>query len=86
VSTHEAAAVAVNPKPGRTAFYTWRLTRWTPRTGTWRTHLVSHGGFAAAERTITWNPTITGSAGRYRVELAVTGAATVSSPRFQVTC
>lgn len=84
--TYEAAGVAVNRVPGRTAFYTWRLTRWIPRTNTWRTYLVEHGGFAAAEQTVTWHPRLTGSTGWYRVELAVEGAGTVKSRRFQVTC
>ncbi|WP_157549104.1 hypothetical protein [Nonomuraea candida] len=84
--SYPARSLVVNPGPGRTVSYHWRLARWSPATRQWRAYLVDHGGFAAPERAVEWRPRITANPGWYRIELVVKGAATVRSDRFQVSC
>ncbi|WP_162794796.1 hypothetical protein [Nonomuraea lactucae] len=84
--TYEVRGMVVNPAPGATALYNWRLTRWSPQSNTWQDYLVELGGFAGARESVEWHPRITGNPGWYRVELAVKGAGTVKSQRFQVSC
>ncbi|TDD24347.1 hypothetical protein [Nonomuraea diastatica] len=84
--SYVARSVVVNPDPDQAVSYGWRLTRWSPASRTWRTYLVDHDGFAAAESTVEWRPHVSGNTGWYRVELAVEGVKTVRSERFQVSC
>ncbi|TDC09949.1 hypothetical protein E1267_05840 [Nonomuraea longispora] len=84
--SYVARSVVVNPDPDQAVSYAWRLTRWSPAIRTWRTYLVDHDGSAAARRTVEWRPQMSGNPGWYRVELAVKGAATVRSERFEVSC
>ncbi|MBN6058247.1 hypothetical protein JYK22_40365, partial [Nonomuraea sp. RK-328] len=84
--TFTARGVVVNPDPGGTALYTWRLARLSPDGHAWRDYLVDHDGFAGLKESVDWSPRITGNPGWYRVELSVRGAGTVKSKRFQVTC
>jgi hypothetical protein len=86
VKSYVARTVLVNPDPAHGAHYRWRLARWSPAARAWRTYLSEHDGFAGAVKTIEWRPRIAGNPGWYRVELAVTGAQTVTSDRFQVSC
>ncbi|MFI6175695.1 hypothetical protein ACIA8R_09190 [Nonomuraea sp. NPDC051191] len=81
-----ARGLLVNPRPGTTVLYRWRLSRWSPAARTWRTYLVDHSGFAAGSRNVEWQPQITGNAGWYRVELIARPGGTVMSERFQVSC
>ncbi|NUR84871.1 MAG: hypothetical protein HOY71_12370 [Nonomuraea sp.] len=84
--TYVAHGLVVNPKPGSTALYGWRLARWSPGAHTWRTYQVDYGGFSGPERTVDWESHISGNPGWYRFELHVDGAKTVKSDRFQVSC
>ncbi|MDP4502726.1 hypothetical protein [Nonomuraea turcica] len=84
--SYVARSVLLNPDPAEGVTYGWRLARWSPATKTWRTYLVDHDGFVGAARTVEWRPQITRNPGWYRVELAVEGAKTVTSDRFQVSC
>ncbi|MEW9551275.1 hypothetical protein [Nonomuraea sp. NPDC050783] len=84
--SYVARSLLAEPAPGQGVLYRWRLSRWSPATGTWRTYLSEHGGFAAARRAVEWRPRITGNPGWYRVEVSADGAGTVTSPRFQVSC
>lgn len=84
--TYETRGVVVNPDPAKTAFYHWRLARWSPSSKTWQTYLSHYDGFAGERRSVEWRTEITRNPGLYRVELDVRGAKTVKSPRFQVSC
>lgn len=81
-----ARTLLVNPDPGKTVSYSWKLARWSPSAKTWRTYFVDYSGFAGARGTAEWEATVSGNPGWYRVELAVEGAKTVKSDRFQVSC
>ncbi|MEO3888476.1 hypothetical protein [Nonomuraea sp. B5E05] len=81
-----ARSVVVNPDPDQAVTYGWRLTRWSPASRTWRTYLVDHDGFASAASTVEWRSHVSGNPGWYRIELAVEGARTIRSERFQVSC
>lgn len=86
VETFVARTLLVNPDPGRTLSYSWRLARWSPKTKTWRSYLVDYAGFSGARRTAAWEATISANPGWYRVELAPEGAETIRSDRFRVSC
>lgn len=84
--SYVARSLLVNPAPGTGLRYRWRLARWSPTTGTWRTYLRGYDGFTGADRTVEWRPEIAANPGTYRVELTAARAATVTSERFQVSC
>ncbi|MGN9838782.1 hypothetical protein ACTMTI_11735 [Nonomuraea sp. H19] len=84
VKTYVARTVVTSP--AQSVRYAWKLTRWSPVTKSWRTYLVDYDGFAGAPETVEWRARISGNPGWYRVELAVNGAETVTSDRFQVSC
>ncbi|MEV0624678.1 hypothetical protein [Nonomuraea wenchangensis] len=84
--TYVARSLLTEAAPGQGSLYRWRLSRWSPATGTWRTFLAEHGGFAAGERAVEWRPRISGNPGWYRVEVLAEGAAPVRSDRFRVSC
>ncbi|WP_223190022.1 hypothetical protein, partial [Nonomuraea terrae] len=84
--SYAAHSLLVNPEPGQSLRYGWRLARWSPATETWRTYLRGHDGFVGAERTAEWRAEITGNAGWYRVELTAGRGKAVTSERFQVSC
>lgn len=84
--TYLARTVLINPDPGTTLMYRWRLARWSPRTKTWTTYLVDHSGFGGTRRTVEWEPRIPDNPGWYRVELSVKDSKTIKSDRFQASC
>ncbi|MFG1614455.1 hypothetical protein [Nonomuraea wenchangensis] len=84
--SYVARSLLTEAAPGQGALYRWRLSRWSPATGTWRTFLTEHGGFAAGERAVEWRPRISGNPGWYRVEVLAEGAAPARSDRFLVSC
>ncbi|MFI9592501.1 hypothetical protein [Nonomuraea sp. NPDC052265] len=84
--TFLARGLLVNPRPGATVLYRWRLARWSPAARTWRTYLADHSGFAGGSRSVEWQPQISGNPGWYRVELIARPGGTVMSERFQVSC
>ena len=84
--SYAARALLVNPAPGRTVLYRWRLARWSPATKTWRTYLADHSGFAGGSKSVAWQPRVSGNPGWYRIELTARNAKTVTSDRFQVSC
>lgn len=84
--TMVARSVLVNAKPGETVLYGWRLARWNATTKQWRSYLSDYAGFAAASRTVKWEPRIVSNPGWYRIELAVQDGKTIRSDRFQVSC
>ncbi|MEV0589163.1 hypothetical protein [Nonomuraea sp. NPDC050310] len=81
-----AETVVISPDPSDTVLYGWRLQRWSATAKQWRTHLVEHGGFYAARKTLQWETRVADNPGWYRFELAVEGGETVRSERFQVSC
>ncbi|MFB9201059.1 hypothetical protein ACFFV7_07640 [Nonomuraea spiralis] len=81
-----ARSLLVNPRPGETVLYRWRLSRWSPAAKAWRTYLMDHSGFAGAGQNVEWQPQVSGNPGWYRVELVTGSGATVTSERFQVSC
>ncbi|WP_219468395.1 hypothetical protein [Nonomuraea rhizosphaerae] len=86
VKTFVARSVVVNPKPGRTVLYEWRLARWSAESRKWHTHLVDFDGFGGAEESVRWKAGVSANPGWYRIELTVNGGKTVKSDRFQVSC
>ncbi|NUP82664.1 MAG: hypothetical protein HOV96_34515 [Nonomuraea sp.] len=84
--SYRARGLIVNPAPGRTVLYSWRLARWSPAAKTWRTYLVDYSGFAGDSKSVEWRPQVSGNPGWYRVELTARNARTVTSDRFQVSC
>jgi hypothetical protein len=85
-TTYVARGLIVNPEPGRTVLYGWRLARWSPASKTWRTYLADHSGFAGGSMDVEWQAQVSGNPGWYRVELTTRNARTVTSERFQVSC
>ncbi|MGW4793761.1 hypothetical protein ACWEPC_15305 [Nonomuraea sp. NPDC004297] len=84
--TYVARSLVLNPRPAEAVSLRWKLARWSPTTKGWRTYLAGHDSFAAARRAVEWRPHISANPGWYRVELAVEGAGTLRSGRFQVSC
>ncbi|SDJ58200.1 hypothetical protein SAMN05421874_102301 [Nonomuraea maritima] len=84
--SYVARSLLVNPAPGTGLRYHWRLARWSPTTGTWRTYQRGYDGFTGADRAVEWRPEIAANPGTYRVELTAGRSATVTSERFQVSC
>ncbi|MEU0571307.1 hypothetical protein ABZ297_38745 [Nonomuraea sp. NPDC005983] len=86
VRAFSARALVGDEQAEQAVRYSWRLARWSPDTRTWHTYLAHHAGFAGTGRAVDWEAHVTGNPGWYRVELAVEGAKTIRSDRFQVSC
>ncbi|GAA0915261.1 hypothetical protein [Nonomuraea longicatena] len=80
------ARSVLDPKPGSTLLYRWRLARWNPAERRWASYLTEHAGFGGVRRTVEWDARIPGNPGWYRVELTVKGGETIRSARFRASC
>jgi hypothetical protein len=80
------ARSVLDPKPGSTLLYRWRLARWNPAERRWTSYLTEHAGFGGVRRTVEWDARIPDNPGWYRVELTVKGGETIRSARFRASC
>ncbi|MEV7008073.1 hypothetical protein [Streptosporangium sp. NPDC051022] len=79
-------SVIDNPHPERAVSYGWRLQRWSEGSRSWRTYLSGNSGFTGRRQTVEWQPHVVDNPGWYRATLSVSGAPSLRSEKFRVSC